>query len=62
MNKYLGFKVRDTITGFEGVVVAYTVYLFDEAEVVVQPEHLNPEDGSVPATRSFPVKRVKIVK
>ncbi|KKM80601.1 hypothetical protein LCGC14_1338240 [marine sediment metagenome] len=60
--KYLGSLVRDTITGFKGRVIAHTTYLHDNDDVLVQPEHLNSDDGSLPKSATFPVKRVKFMK
>ena len=41
----LSDKVKDMITGFEGIAIARTVYLNDSVLIQVQPEEL--KDGEI---------------
>jgi len=46
----LGSKVKDTISGFEGIVVGRAEYLYGCVQILVQPEGLK-EDGQPVASR-----------
>ena len=56
----LGDEVRDTITGFEGVVVAVTKWLHGCRRITVQPRTLH--EGKVPDTASFDEPQVEVLK
>jgi len=55
---YLGKKVRDTITGFEGVVVGHVEYLTGCAQVGVQPP---AKDGEMKSAQYFDVTRIEVI-
>lgn len=48
----LGDKVRDTVTGFEGVVIALSHWMSGEIRVSVQPRELK-EDGTLQSSKIF---------
>lgn len=57
----LGQRVRDRVTGFTGIVVARTEYLYDEASCGIEAEHL--DDGGMPPTRQwFSEPRLEVVE
>jgi hypothetical protein len=56
----LGRKVRDKITGFTGIAVAYTMWLTGCARVSVQPPV--DKDGKVPDMGSFDESSLDIVE
>lgn len=43
--KVLGKKVKDTITGFEGIATGIAFYLNGCTRVCIQPRHLKDKDG-----------------
>lgn len=48
----LGDKVRDQVTGYEGIAVARTEWLHGCARITVQPANLD-KDGKPPETVTF---------
>lgn len=48
----LGDRARDTITGFEGIVVAETMWIHGCRRLTVQPEKLT-KDGELPKVETF---------
>jgi hypothetical protein len=56
----LGTKMRDTITGFEGVVVCYSQWLTGCNTFGLQAE-VN-KDGKVPETEWFDENRCEVIK
>ena len=60
MNITIGDTVRDKITGFEGVVIAYTRWLSGCDRVTVQPRAL--KDGGVRMSEGFDVLQVELVE
>jgi hypothetical protein len=44
---HLGDKVRDTVTGFEGLALGRAVYLYHATEWQVHPTALKSDDGSI---------------
>jgi hypothetical protein len=56
----LGSKVRDNITGFEGIAIARTEWLHSCARVTIQPTALH--DGKPVESHTFDEKQVEIVE
>ncbi len=57
----LGDVVKDKVTGFKGIVVGITNWLYGCARAIVQPEGLTKE-GKVYDNQSFDVPQLEIVK
>ena len=57
----LGSKVRDTLTGFEGIAVGRTEWLFGCARVTIEPDRLTKEGLPIEA-QWFDEQRVELVK
>lgn len=57
----LGDKVKDSITGFSGIVVARTEWLNGCARITVQPEKTD-KDGKVPETHTFDEPQLTVSK
>jgi hypothetical protein len=60
MSASLGDKVRDTVSGFTGIVTAYTTFLHGCARVVVQPPV--DKDGKLPESASFDVPQLDVLE
>lgn len=56
----LGDKVKDTITGFAGVVIAKTQWLHGCERITIQPEKLH--EGKPVETQSFDEPQLEVVK
>lgn len=56
----LGDEVRDTITGFEGVVVGITKWLHGCRRITVQPRTVR--DGKVLDTATFDEPQIEVLK
>ena len=56
----LGDRVKDIITGFEGIAVARTEWMFGCVRVSVQPEKL--KEGKQPESQVFDEPQLEIVK
>ena len=56
----LGNKVKDDITGFKGVVIGRSEYLYDNEKVLIQPEKLQ-SDGKPAVSEWFGVLRVSLL-
>jgi hypothetical protein len=56
----LGDRVHDTITGYEGIVVATTQWLTGCARLSVQPETLH--DGKVREVEAFDITRLTVLQ
>lgn len=56
----LGDTVRDTITGFEGVVIAATEFMYGCRRLSVQPKEL--KDGSVREAETFDELQLEVVE
>ena len=56
----LGDRVKDTITGFEGIAVSYGVWLHHSSMVGIEPTKL--KDGKICDSANFAATRVKLVK
>ena len=57
----LGNRARDTMTGFEGVVVARTDWLYGCTRIGIEPTTLDKE-GNPKDERWFDEQRVEVVK
>jgi hypothetical protein len=57
----LGDKVRDRLTGFTGIVIAITEWLYNCRRITVQPTDLD-KDGTVKKTDSFDEDQLEVVK
>ncbi len=57
----LGDIVKDKVTGFKGVVVGVTNWLYGCARAIVQPEGVN-KDGKTYDNQSFDVPQLEVVK
>lgn len=57
----LGDKVKDSITGFEGIAIAITDWLHGCRRITVQPEKLTAE-GNVRESQTFDEPQLIIVK
>jgi len=55
----LGTKVRDNITGFEGIAVSRTEYLFGCVRVCVEPQALH--DGKPIDSQFFDEQRLEAI-
>ncbi len=55
----LGWKVKDTITGFTGVAVAFYDYLHGCRRIEIQPTELH--EGKPIAAQSFDEPQLKVV-
>ena len=60
MSIVLGSKVRDTLTGFSGVAVGRTEWMFGCARVGIEPEEL--KDGKPIETQWFDEQRIEVIK
>lgn len=56
----LGDKVRDKISGFEGIAIAKTLRLYNSESIEVQPEGL--KDGKVVESHLFAIFRLELVQ
>ncbi len=61
MSIKLGSRVRDTITGFEGILTSRTEYLYGCVRVGVEPTGLD-KDGNIPETGHFDEQRIAFIK
>lgn len=61
MSIKLGSKVKDVISGFVGVVVARTEYLFGCVRVQVSPQKLEKE-GKLPEVVCFDEDQLEVIK
>jgi hypothetical protein len=59
MRIQLGMKVRDVVTGFEGIVTGYHSWMTGCDSVTVQP--VVDKDGKTPDGKGFDVIRLKII-
>jgi len=57
----LGDKVKDKITGFSGIAVAYTEWLHGCARITIEPDRLD-KDGKELEVASFDEERVVLVE
>lgn len=57
----LGKLGRDKITGFEGIIVGYAVYLFGCNTYALAPRTFNKETGKRPETEWFDDGRIEII-
>lgn len=57
----LGSKVRDHITGFEGIAVARTTWLYGCNRIVIEPTSLD-KDGSPVKPESFDEQRIELLE
>ncbi len=57
----LGNKARDTMTGFEGIVVAITKWLYGCNRICVEPTKLD-KDGNPSEGRWFDEQRIEVVR
>ena len=57
----LGDRVKDIISGYSGIVVARTMWLYGCDRYTVHPEKLD-QDGKVPDGCSFDEPQLKLVK
>jgi hypothetical protein len=60
MSIQLGSKVRDTLTGFEGIATARTEWLYGCSRIGIEPTKLN-EDGKPFDTAWFDEQRVEVM-
>jgi hypothetical protein len=56
----LGDRVRDRITGYQGIVIGITDWLYGCRRPFVQPESLD-KDGSIVKSESFDEDQLEIV-
>jgi hypothetical protein len=59
MKKYMGFKVKDLVSGVEGVMVAYGEYPNAAAMVTIAPA--KGKDGKVPNHESVDEVQIKVL-
>lgn len=57
----LGDRVRDRITGFEGIVIGVTDWLYQCRRPIVQPSTLT-SDGSPTGTQSFDEDQLEVLE
>jgi hypothetical protein len=57
----LGDRVRDPVTGFEGIANAVTTWMNGCIRIAIQPEKLD-KDGKVPDDRYFDQGQLRVVK
>lgn len=57
----LGDRVRDRLTGFEGIVIAVTEWLYNCRRITVQPTDLD-KDGAVAKTESFDEDQLEVIQ
>lgn len=57
---WLGHKVKDSVTGFEGVVSSVSFDLYGCVQAIVVPGH-NKKEGKTPDAYWFDVKRLERV-
>jgi hypothetical protein len=57
----LGDKVRDRITGFEGIVIGITDWLYQCRRPIVQPTSLT-SDGKLSETQSFDEPQLEVLE
>lgn len=57
----LGSRVRDSLTGFEGIATSRTDYLYGCTHIGVTPEKLD-KDGKVQASEFFDEQRIEVLK
>lgn len=58
---HLGDKVRDIVTGFEGIAVARTEWLVGCTRVSVQPRSLD-KDGAVQSHQTFDEPQLELLE
>lgn len=58
MNKNLGKRGRDKVTGFEGIIVSKVYYITGCNQYGITPRAI---DNKVPETQYFDVARIEIV-
>ena len=56
----LGSKVRDTITGFTGIAIARTEWMYGCARITIKPQEL--KDGATIEAESFDEQQVVLVQ
>lgn len=61
MTIQLGSKVRDMISGFSGVAVAQSVYLYGCERILIEPDRLD-EKGSMIESQWVDEQRVELVE
>lgn len=59
-SKILGSRVRDNITGFEGIAIGFHMWLHGCNRVSIQPTEL--KDGKTIPAESFDEQQVEVVK
>lgn len=57
----LGDKVKDTVSGFEGIAIARTEWLHGCTRVTVQPDKVD-KDGKVRETHTFDEPQLVVLK
>lgn len=57
----LGDRVRDRITGFEGVVIGITDWLYQGRRPIVQPSKLD-KDGALQKSESFDEDLLEVIE
>jgi len=57
----LGSKVRDNITGFEGIAVARTEWLYGCVRILIEPKRLQPT-GDPGTVHAFDEQRIELVE
>lgn len=60
MSANLGDRVRDRVTGFEGIVVARTTWLHGCVRLTVQPSGLD-KDGKIQTAEGFDELQIEIL-
>lgn len=58
----LGDVAKDKISGFEGVVIAITEWLHACKRVTVQPEEINPKNGTPVENYTFDMPQLEMVR
>lgn len=58
---HLGDEAKDTITGFQGIVVAITEWLYGCRRMMLQPGKLT-KDGAPSEAKTFDEPQIKLVK
>jgi hypothetical protein len=56
----LGDTVKDLVTGFKGMAVAYSMWLHGCERIVIEPQKL--KDGATVEPEPFDIQRIEVVR
>lgn len=57
----LGDKVKDTVTGFKGIAIGRTTWLYGCTRIMVQPEGID-DNGKIYEASSFDEPQLKVLQ